>query len=523
MHSRKKTRTALSTEARLRRFGRQDSALNFSAPFFPGSRLAAGVLLLTLLSGCATFRSYDSELTGTMDLAAAGNVDGAIKRLEGNNEHGKKDLLYYLELGELQRLNRRYDDSEKAWLSADAHVQAWEQAAIANPEKLLGSVASVVLNDKSLPYEGHDYEKVMLTTRLAMDRLAQGDFSTARVDIKRTHEREAVIAQLRDKELQKTEEEARKHGMKTSFKELNGYPVQTIDNPEVNALRNSYESAFSHYLAGFIYEALGEPSLAAAGYRHAIELQPNQPQLEDALAGLDARVAARDNVYTDVLFVVESGLAPARQSRQFNLPFPYQDRLLIVPVSFPVMAPTKPSFMPAEVQIQGQGPISTTVITNIDLMARKALQEEMPGIILRGIIRSSTKAIAQYQASKNDQSGLVGFAMAIGSIITESADERDWRSLPAQIAIARARIPSGTHAVTLQTPEGVRSVQLNLAGRYAVVGLRLLGRELFVQSPESVAPASGQQATDTRAVPAPSTFDRPETLDQQPSRMETSK
>ena len=495
----------------------------FSPAFFLRPGPAATALLLAMLSGCATFRSYDSELTRTINLAAEGNVDGAIKQLEGDNKHRTKDLLYYLELGELQRLNHRFDESQKAWLAADAHVQAWEKTALANPEKLLGTVTSVVLNDKSIPYEGHDYEKVMLTTRLALDHLARSDFDTARVDIKRTHEREAIIAELRRKELQKTEEEASKSGMKTGFKELNGYPVQTIDNPEVNSLKNSYESAFSHYLAGFVYEALGEPSLAAAGYRQAIELQPNRPQLEDALAGLDTRVAARDDGYTDVLFVVESGTAPARKSRQFSLPFPYRGRLLIVPVSFPVIAPTEPSFMPAQLQIQGESPISTTVITSIDLMARKALREEMPGIVLRGIIRSSTKAIAQYQAGKNDQSGLVGLAMAIGSIVTESADERGWRSLPAQIAIARARIPFGEHTIALQTPEGVRSVQLNLAGRYAVVGLRLLRRELFVQSPEAVAAGGGQRSTDARTAPAPSTGGRPETLEQQPHTMETSK
>jgi len=490
---------------------------------FARARPAAAALLLAVLSACATFRSYDSELTGTMKLAAAGDVDGAIKQLDGNNKRSQKDLLYYLELGELQRLNRRYDESAKAWVTADAHVQAWEKTALANPEKLIGNVTSVVLNDKTIPYEGHDYEKVMVTTRLALDRLARGNFDTARVDIKRTHEREAVIAELRKKELQKTEEEASQRGMKTSFRELNGYPVQTIDNPEVNALRNSYESAFSHYLAGFVYEALGEPSLAAAGYRRAIELQPNHPPLDDALAGLDARVATRDDGHTDVLFVIESGTAPARQSRQFNLPFPYANRMLIVPVSFPVMAPTEPSFMPAELQIQGEAPIGTTVITSIDLMARKALQEDMPGIVLRGIIRSSAKAIAQYQAGKNDNSGLAALALAIGGMVTESADERGWRSLPAQIAVARARIPSGTHAIMLQTPEGARSVQLNLAGRYTVVGLRLLGRELFVQSPETIGPASGPQSTDARAAKAPSTSSRPETLEQQPHTMETSK
>ena len=468
--------------------------MNALPPIFFHARIAATALLLATLSGCATFRSYDSELTSTINLAAGGKIEAAIKQLDRNNRFGRKDLLYHLELGELQRLNHRYDESEKAWLAADAHVQAWEKTAFANPEKLFGGVTSAVLNDKTIPYEGHDYEKVMLTTRLALDHLARGDFDTARVDIKRTHEREAVIADLRKKELQKTEEEASKRGMKTGFKELNGYPVQTIDNAEVNALKNSYESAFSHYLAGFIYEALGEPSLAAAGYRQAIELQPNRPQLEDALAGLDTRVAARDDDYTDVLFVLESGTAPARQSRQFSVPFPYRNRLLIVSASFPVIAPTQPSFMPAQLQIQGEGPISTTVITSIDLMARKALQEEMPGIVLRGIIRSSTKAIAQYQAGKNDQTGLAAFALAIGSIVTESADERGWRSLPAQIAIARVRLPSGEHAIGFGASPGGRDIRFSVSGRYAVVGLRFLGGTTFAMVPPGV--PAGKRGTE---------------------------
>jgi hypothetical protein len=474
------------------------------------------LLLAATLCGCATFRSYNAELNHTLSLAAAGKVDAAINLLERTNRHGKKDLLYYFELGELERLRNRYDESRKAWMEADALVQAWESAATINPEKLISNVTSVLINDKGQSYEGHDYEKIMLTTRLALDHLARGDFETARVDIKRTHERETVVAGLREKELHKTEEEARKRGVQTGFKELNGYPVQSIDNPEVNALRNSYQSAFSHYLAGFVYEALGEPSLAAAGYRKAIELQPNKPLLEQALEGLDARVGTRDFGYTDVLFVVESGTAPARISQQFSLPFPHQNRMLIVPVSLPVIMPAQPDYMPAELHIQGEHPIDVVAITSIDLMARKALQEEMPRILLRGMIRSTAKAVAQSQAGKNDETGLIALAMVVGSLITESADERGWRSLPAQIAIARARMPSGERAITLQTPEGVRSVQVNLVGRYAVVGLRLLRSELFVQSP-------GQPEIDARAEPVPSTDGRPETLEQQPRTMETSK
>ncbi|MEO8166413.1 MAG: hypothetical protein ABI619_13560, partial [Betaproteobacteria bacterium] len=119
--------------------------MSYSPPTLLRARLAAA-LLLAILPGCAMFRSYDSELSRTINLAAAGNVDGAIKQLEGNNKLQRKDLLYHLELGELQRLNRQYVESEKAWLAADAHVQRWEQTAITNPEKLFGNVTSAVLN-----------------------------------------------------------------------------------------------------------------------------------------------------------------------------------------------------------------------------------------------------------------------------------------------------------------------------------------------------------------------------------------
>ena len=453
-------------------------------------RNTAALLLVATLCGCATFRSYDAELTHTLNLAASGNVDGAINLLERSNRRGKKDLLYYFELGELERLRNRFDESRKAWMEADTRVQAWESTAVTNPEKLAANVASVLINDKVRPYEGHDYEKVMLTTRLALDHLARGNFDAARVEIKRTHEREAVIAALRDKEVRKTEEEARKRGVQTSFKELNGYPVQSIDNADVNALRNSYQSAFSHYLAGFVYEALGEPSLAAAGYRQAIELQPNHPLLEQALAGLDARTGARDDGYTDVLFVVESGTAPARKSQQFNLPFPQRNRMLIVPVSFPVIVAAPSAYVPAQLQIEGENPIDAVAITSIDLMARKALQEEMPGILLRGIIRSTAKAVAQSQAGKkNDESGLAALAIAIGSILTESADERGWRSLPAQIAIARARIPPGTHTVGFGSAPGQQGIRFSVSGRYAVIGIRLMGGATYTMLPPQPKPA----------------------------------
>ncbi len=265
-----------------------------------------------------------------------------------------------------------------------------------------------------------------------------GEYDNARVAIKQTHELEAVIADVRAKELAKVQQEAQKKGARTNFKELNGYPVQTIDNPAVNALQNSYQSALSHYLAGFVYESLGEPSLAAPGYRLANELQPNQPLLEEALRGLDQRVSAPDDGLTDTLFVIGSGTAPAMQSRQFALPIPVNGTLVLVPVSFPVMVPTSTPFLPGQLGLNDGQSLAVAPITSIDLMARRALKDDMPSIMLRGAIRSATKAATQYalqhQSQKQNNMGLAiaALAVTIGSVLTESADERTWRTLPSR-------------------------------------------------------------------------------------------
>ena len=96
-------------------------------------RLAALLALAVLvLPGCAAMRSYDSEMRETLARTTPGQVQAAIQTLEKNNK-GDKDLLYYMEMGELRRLALQYDKSQTAWMAGDRTVQAWEAAAKLNP------------------------------------------------------------------------------------------------------------------------------------------------------------------------------------------------------------------------------------------------------------------------------------------------------------------------------------------------------------------------------------------------------
>jgi hypothetical protein len=332
---------------------------------------------------------------------------------------------------------------------------------------------------------------------MALNHLARGDYDSARVAIKQTHEFEAQVAELRAKQYAQVEEEARKRGARTSVRELNGYPVESIDNPAVNALRNSYQSALSHYLAGFVYEALDEPSLAAPGYRLANELQPDRPLLEEGLRGLDARVAAPDDGMTDVLFIIGTGTAPAVQSRQFVLPVWFQGRFLVLPHAFPVITATSPPNWPRQLVVEGQA-LPVEAITSVDAMARRRLKDEMPAIMLRATIRTTAAAVVQYQTQRlgDRQSlatALASAAVTVGSAAFASADDRTWRALPSDIYIARGRLPRGVHSVALDTSDGPRSARIEVSGRYAVVDFRLLRHQVFVNAPKAPVASGGGQ------------------------------
>lgn len=463
--------------------------------------LALPFLLTITLSGCSVMRSYDDELKQTIDLVGQGQLDQALTQHETNNTGGDFDLLYYLEKGELLRLKSQYKDSAGAWLLADQKVNEWENEAKIRAGAILENVGTVVLNDKTRRYDGHDYEKVMLSTRLALDHLLTGDWNAARTEIKKTHEREAIIAEINAKDTEALEQESKEKGITTTFKDLNGYPVETLNSAEVTTLKNGYQSAFSHYLAGFVYEALNEQGLASPGYRQAIELRPDIKILEDGLATLEARPGLRKPTETDVLFVVESGAAPALSSVTIPVPV-IVSNLGVIPISFPVLhSDPSHTLQPSTLGIDGKDTLPLAAVTSLDTMSKRALRDDMPGIIVRGILRAAAKTMSQ--KALMDQGGgvaLAGIALNIANVVTESADERTWRTLPATISIARMTLPSGKHDLAI----GGSKQSIDIQGSHAIVVTRMLGNQAYwsqpaygPQMPVYVAPSLIQPADNT--------------------------
>jgi hypothetical protein len=316
--------------------------------------------------------------------------------------------------------------------------------------------------------------------------------------MKKTVERETLIKSFREKEYDKLKEEGDKNQVKADTKQLGekGYPMAELDTPDVRQLKNGFQNAFSHYLAGYFFDVTGEPSMAEPGYRNALELQPDSKQAKEGLKAGKRRAGPNES---DVLFVVESGFAPSWKSVTIPLPIPINKRLVITPLSFPLIKAENKGFVPGTLQVAGKSlPVETLV--NMDTMARRLLKDQLPGIMLRTTVRAIAKSVAQDQAAKKGGTA-AGVLVAVASVVTEQADERSWRTLPERTSVARAILPYGKQTLEFQTGKGVYRTEINIGNRFTVVPIRLTGGAVMVgeQNVISAMPVASERPTKSKA------------------------
>lgn len=446
--------------------------------------IVAVALMSLLLVGCAgnPMREYDSELKETVSLVKSGAIKPALEQIEKNNQglvSKDKDLLYYMEKGQVLFLNSDYQAGRDTWLKGDEIVRQWEDEFKTNPEKLFGDIGSYLVNDKTRRYDGQDYEKVFLSASLTLNHIMLGNYDHARVEMKKTYEREKLIEAFREKEYDKLKEEGEKQQVSTDMKQMKDYPMAELDTPEVRELKNGFQNAFAHYLAGYFFEVTNEPSLAEVGYRNAVQLAPSKRITRAGLSNVGRMKPGANE--SDVLFVIESGFAPSWKSVTIPIPIPRQKGLIATPLSFPVIKAENRGFVPPSLAIAGkQLPVET--IVNVDAMARRMLKDQMPGILLRTTIRAVVKSVLQETANRKG-GALLGAITTIASVATEQADDRSWRTLPERVSIARAILPQGKQTVQFQTGTGTHKADVQIANRFTIVPIRITGGAVYVGQP----------------------------------------
>lgn len=460
--------------------------------------LSLSAVICMLLTGCATGPTQQNLQT-SRDTYKTGDITRSIAAFEeAYKNQGKKDTPYHLEKGYLFRLSDKHSLSESSLtlLEADKVVSDWQRQATLD----LGRSTVDFMNYFFSPvrsgsvYELKDFEKSMLSYSLALNHVLAGRMDLAGIEARKIAEREKLIERLQDRKLEAIREKELENNSKriagfSRIENIEGYPVNLISHPTINGLRNSYQNAAAHYLAAFIFESQGDVSLAAPGYRLAIELRPDVALFKQSLADLESlnARAVRSRTHAETLIVVESGFIPRVNSHSSTHSFQTARGPRLITFRLPAIEGGSQHF-PVRSVTAGTNEIPLLLAANLDLMARRHLKDEMPGHVLKATTQAIVQIAVQeavYQSQQRNRQGNEGAAM-LGAILAGAAlsfgdvDVRSWTTLPSAIQLVRVQLQKGTTTLKVNTPVGVVSSDLNIQNDYEVIYVRVLNNGAVV-------------------------------------------
>ncbi len=391
-----------------------------------GGRTRSAVLLVALLilPGCA---AYHERMQAVEAPLVAGEPRKALQALEADGENAaERDLPLYL-------LNRglllfQLEDWDGAIQTLSQAARLLEEAAVLSVGE---QAAAVSVNEGRRSYAGAPYERRLVHVFLALAYLRAGRLDEARVEALQIDLVSQVLAQQ-------------------------GEP----------------EDPFARWLAGMIFEALGEWDQARVAYRKALEAYedrdspyalPVPPTLQrdlvrvTAALGLDdearrlrERFALADDAteldprrsarLAQVVLIYLDNLAPLWLESSLLIHDPESGRLVRIALPYPVPRPSPVAR--AEFHL---GPHSVVLEKAEDVarLSQQALERQMPKLLARAIARALVKSEATRKAHKED--ALLGVMVNLIGVLSERADTRTWQLLPDNFRLARLFLPPGDY------------------------------------------------------------------------------
>jgi uncharacterized protein len=407
--------------------------------------------LFLLLTGCASstkfYRAVEEDL-------GAGKHTEAIKGVTDHRDtYGdKSSVLYNMDLGLLYHYAGMSDSSSAHLLAAEREIEDLYTKSVTL------AALSFILNDTILPYDGEDFERVLLNVFLALNFAEQGLPDEALVEMRK------VDLKMR--------EFIRKYEGKNTYQ----------------------EDAFARYLAGALYESAGELNDAFIEYRKAYEAYGTYAKnfgtkappflLNDltrtakllgfteeyekyvGLGGTDTSSQSENR--GSIIVVAYAGKSPIKTEVRTNVSIGDGAGVIhTFQIALPKFTPRTTNSRTYRVDVRKSPDSSfvttsqTSIAENITAIAGQSLDDRLALIYLKSGGRAVLKFLAAEKAKaklgeKSESPllnilGSIAVDLAVGA--TEHADVRSWRTLPAQIQLARIELPAGSYDLSIESTD----------------------------------------------------------------------
>jgi hypothetical protein len=406
---------------------------------------SAVTLITTQYANAGLFSTYADHAQTFRSVVIAPVPDSVYKSMQ-EQETSKDASLFFLEQGRLQQSHQDYAASKKSFESAFALIDEKNQKATISASGTGSKVLSFISNDSVIPYSIPSYEQVLAHVYQAINCIALKDVEGASVEMRVAQRIQREIELAHSNETEKAVAKAKKGDTASSEQESSAVNnafsgLDTI----AGKVKNSYQNAYSFYMAATLWEAIGENNDALVDFKKAYELQPDINIAQDVKRlDADTPIHPKNQKYP-VVVLFEQGLIP--QKVPATLAIPTLNGL--VNVSYANYDPAS-YLSPRQLTITADGAVlgTTSPLSDIGALAVKTFKEKSVSTLATQITRSTVKYVAQQQIGNHF--GVFGqLAANAYNVASEKPDLRAWTTLPSNTQVARLMLSEGSHSIEL--------------------------------------------------------------------------
>jgi len=427
----------------------------------PPSRRHATLALATLLtcacSSSSVFSDYpDNAIFGIDAFELGAFADAANEFQVLANEYPADAFLGHAEAGMAWHTQGELRKSTEAWLKAAAIVESFEDRPTVSGRSVIEGASSFLINDKTLPYDGEDFEVALLHGLLAWDYLRLGLLDDSLVEVRK------------------------------------GYAAQ--ERAEVRYKTTYGMNRFTRFLSAVAQEIDGRLDDARIDLASLDEELPDHPTVKYSTARIQKLLKADvdERKKCEVILVFERGRMPEKTAAEIT----YDTDNTVGRISIPQFgSPSRPA-QGIKLLLNGKEIGKTVRLEKVFQVAKENLGDRIAWLTVKSIGRAAAKTIViekiaeKAEAEEGDFAGLlVKVVGSLWQIATERADLRSWVTLPLSIDVLRISVPVGEHHLNLEllNPPNQRGgsgkadlgiVQCSPA-RPVMIHVRSLGARLF--------------------------------------------
>ena len=447
---------------------------------FKNSVLVVILILLVLFAGCNAPKDQLAAFNGrfeSFDYAKSAHF-AAGKISKRTNPKGE-DLLWALQLGTVQRIQRQYAESTETFDKAEEMLKYFDMQS-----SLGDGFGSTIANDNVIPYRGEEYDGIMVNVYKALNFMAEKKFDLGRVEFNRALDRQRRAKEKFSVEIKKLRSELESGQQRNKFAKTN------VDNPETSRqlaqrypnLYNfeaypDFVNPFATYLAGIFFNLVSDHAKAVDLLKESYGMVGDNSYIAEDLKETEDILNGKGRLEDTVWLIFENGLGPVKRELRMDIPlFIETDNIKYVGIALPELFFRNKAHQYLVAEANGID-YQTRLVADMDRVVQTEFSKDYGGILTRAIISATFKTTAQYalenQGKDSSKYQVASILMAAYSFVTTAADVRIWTSLPKEFQVARfAKPENGT--IKIKRPGSV-DFEINIPNcNNAIVYVRII-------------------------------------------------